>query len=657
MDRWAVALGRVGIVLATLGAGLSLVAVALWVHDPYSIFIAIETTPMLPLAIVGTSAVRAAPRNVVGWLLLTGGVFMPAATASYLYARAAFDRGQDLPLAHLAGWLDGWPWVPAQLAVALFAPLLFPDGRLGSKGWRAAIGIDLAICLALLAATVFDPHLLDWPQLDNPTGASGGVGGFAHGLMASIVLVAPMTLVGAIGFEIKQRSTTDQAARSAAQLVRPAVWLLTASWWLCVVISVSGASSLYALPFESLGMVTVGVTCWLAIRRYGLFDARLVVRRSLVYGSLSACILVVYGVVAFSLTRMGASRATAPAALVIAILIAVPLRDHLQRVANRLVFGLRDDPVATLLSLGDQLERAAAATDVLPGAARSLQRTLRLQHVAILDGTSVAAEAGRPSDGPKVSVPLVYAAETIGTLVATQTEGDTPMDPERHVLLTGIARPVAAALRTAALSRDLAVSHERLVSATEEERRRLRRDLHDGLGPALSSAVLGVSRANALLETRPEAAAAQLEMLTAQLQEAVAEVRRLVYDLRPPALDDLGLVRALDEQARSLGNFTVSGPRSMPSLPAAAEVAAYRIVMEAMTNSLRHARAENGSVEIRVSDGLHILVSDDGVGIPDGYRAGVGIASMRERAADLGGTCVVEVGPDGGTVVRGWLPI
>jgi len=656
MNRWPVACGRVGIASAAVGAAVSLLIVAAWDHAPYAVLVGVETIAMVPLAIVGASAVHAAPRNVIGWLLLVGGAFLPLATASYLYARAVFDQGLDLPFANLAGWLDGWPWVPAQLGVALFAPLLFPDGRLPSKRWRTAIGINICLCAVLVVAILLDTHLLDWPNHSNPTGVPGRLGDLAHGLVAVIVLVAPMTLVGAIGFEINQRKATDPAQRAAARLVRPAVWLLTASWWLCVVISLSGKPSVYALPFESLGMFAGGVTCWAAIRRYGLFDARLVVRRSLVYGALSACVLVTYGVVAFLLTSAGAAHATAPIALVVAILIAVPLRDSLQRLANRAVFGLRDDPIATLLLLGDQLERALAADDVLPTAAQSLRRALRLQHVAILDGDDVAAEDGPPGDGRRVEVSLVYAGEKVGTLVATQSEGDTPLGAERFALLTNMARPVAAALRTTALSRDLVASHERLVSATEEERRRLRRDLHDGLGPALSSAVLGVSRARALLDTRPDAAAAQLETLTAQLQEAVADVRRLVYDLRPPALDHLGLVRALDEQATSIGTFTVTGPRSTPPLSAAAEVAAYRIVMEAMTNSIRHARANSGSVEISVGDGLHIVVSDDGLGMPDGYRAGVGITSMRERATELGGTCVVETGPAGGTVVRAWLP-
>ncbi|MFZ2016757.1 MAG: histidine kinase [Nocardioides sp.] len=656
MERWAAVLGRMGVALAALGILTSLLVVAWWEPTLAPALLALVTIPMLPLSLVGASAVRSAPRNVVGWLLLTGGVFMPVATAAYLYARAAYDGGRDLPLANVAGWLDGWPWVPAQLAVALFAPLLFADGRLPSKGWRVAIALDVAVCALLLTSLVLDPHLLDWADRPNPTGLGGPVGGFAHGLQAVIVLVAPLTVASAIGFEVKQRQASDPSARAAGRLVRPAVWLLVAAWCSCLVIAASGAPTLYALPFESLGMVAVGVTCWVAIRRYGLFDARLVVRRSLVYAALSVSVLAVYGAVGLLLTKVGAAHATVPVALVVAILVAVPLRDRLQHWANRLVFGLRDDPVATLHSLGDQLERAAAVDEVLPAAARSLHRTLRLQHVAILDGETVAAEAGRPSPGLRVTVPLVYAGETIGTLVATQSDADTPLDAERYTLLKGIARPVAAALRTATLSRDLAASYERLVSATEEERRRLRRDLHDGLGPVLSSAVLGIARAQSLLITRPEAAWTQLESLTTQLQAAVDDVRRLVYDLRPPALDHLGLVGALHEHARSLGTFTVTGPSVMPALPAAAEVAAYRIAMEAMTNTLRHARAGRGSVEIRLDGGLHLVVYDDGVGLPDGYRAGVGITSMRERAQELGGICTVAPAHDGGTVVTAWLP-
>ncbi len=659
VDGWLARAGRFAIAVAALGVAVSVAVVAAWERHPLAVVLAAEAVVMMPLVIVGAAAVRGAPGNVVGWLLLTSGMFMPVAIAGYLYGRAAFDGGHDLPGASFAAWLDGWPWVPAQLSVALFAPLLFPDGRLPSRRWRILVGLDLALCAALVLSTLLAPGLLDWPEVANPTGLPGPAGQLASTLMGAIVLVAPLTLAGAIGFEARARRPAGDAATAAVRLVRPAVWLLVLSWWSCVALGAAGVDVIYALPLESLGMVAVGVTCWVAIRRYQLFDARLVVRWTLVYSGLTICILLLYGLVALALTRFGAPHATAPVAVVVAILVALPLRDRLQRAANRLVFGLRADPVATLLTLGEQLERAAAAEDVLPAAARSLQRTLRLRHVAILDGERLAAEAGEadgPGEGRRVEVELVYAGETVGLLVATQAEGDTPMDAERAALLAGIARPVAAALRATALGRDLAASHEQLVSATEEERRRLRRDLHDGLGPVLSSAVLGASRARDLVVSRPDAAEAQLTQLTALLQDAVSDVRRLVYELRPPALDELGLVGALDEHARSLGHFTVVGPGPLPPLGAAVEVAAYRIAMEAMTNTVRHARADHGEVTISLEGGLQVVVTDDGVGLPQGYRAGVGISSMRERAAELGGTCRVEAAEHGGTVVRAWLP-
>jgi signal transduction histidine kinase len=649
--------GRASIGLASLGAATCMALVALTDADVFTVAVAVEALLIVPLAIVGAGAVRTAPRNAVGWLLLTSGAFMPLAIAAFLYGKAAFDHGYDLPLASLAGWLDGWPWVPAQLAVALFVPLLLPDGHLPSSRWRSVVVVDMVICTALLLSTLLDPHLLDWPHRANPTGVAGDAGDAAHILFGVIVLVAPMTLAGAIAFELRARRLEDPALASAMRLVRPAVWALVLSWWVCDLLALAGADTANSLPFESLGMATVGLTCGVAIRRYGLFDARLTIRRGLVYGALSGCILAAYAVVALVLTRLGATEATTPVALIVAILAAVPLRDRLQRTANRLVFGLRDDPVATMISLGDQLERAAAVDAVLPAAVLSLQRTLRLQHVSVHDNDGVVAASAAPGRGPRTEVPLVYAGEQIGVLVAVQAEGDTVLDTERRRLLAGVGRPIAAALRTAGLSHDLAASREHLVEATEEERRRLRRDLHDGLGPTLSSTVLGVHRAKALLASRPDAAEDQLDQVSLQLQQAVGDVRRLVYALRPPVLDHLGLVGALDEQARSLGGFAVSGPATMPRLSAAAEVAAYRIAMEAMNNALRHANAHSGSVTITVDDGLHLVVSDDGVGLPAGYRSGVGITSMRERAVELGGTCVIEGGPAGGTVVRAWLPL
>ena len=211
------------------------------------------------------------------------------------------------------------------------------------------------------------------------------------------------------------------------------------------------------------------------------------------------------------------------------------------------------------------------------------------------------------------------------------------------------------------LSADLQKSRERLITAREEERRRLRRDLHDGLGPQLASQTLTLDALSKLLTADPAAAADLLRALKAQSQDAITDIRRLVYALRPPALDDLGLVGALREQIAQYQHtgirFTLSAPEPLHSLPAAVEVAAFRIAQEALTNAARHSRAATCHIALAVDGAFHLTVVDDGCGLPSDHRAGVGLHSMRERAEELGGICVVEQAPQRGTRVYAQLPL
>ncbi len=657
MNPWLVGAGRTGIAVASTSAVLAVAVAAVPPMDALSVVLAVLAVALLSIPLVGAAAVRSAPRNPVSWILLAAGTTLPLAIAAYLYARAVFLDGRDLPVPRLAGWLDGWPWIPAMLVVPTFGILLFPDGRLPSPRWRVLFWFDVALAVALLVSTVFGTHLLDFADEPNPTALPGAWGDVAGGLGLSILLVAPASLASALAFESRVRHTHEPTERSALVSVRPAVWLIAASWWACIVLGVVGGDTVNALPVEAVGMVALGGACWVAVRRHGLFDARLVLRRGIVYAALTGCVALVYAGAAGLLAALGVGHLSTPLAVGIGIAAALPLRDVLQRAANRLLFGLRDDPFATFVRLGDQLEATAAPDDVLPTATLSVRQALRLQYVAVRVGEEVIADSGSSGSEPVEELPLVYAGEAIGTLVVQPVDGDSPLGNDRTALLSGIARHVAAAARATALSRDLVASRERLVAATEEERLRLRRDLHDGLGPALSSAVLGISRARALVDRQPDAAGAQLDQLTRQIQDAVAEVRRLVYGLRPPALDELGLVGALDEQARLLGAGPVVAPREPLGLSAAVEVAAYRIAMEAMTNATRHARAGSVTVDVSLNEGLHLEIADDGVGMPELYRAGVGISSMRERAAELGGSCTVEQREPRGTVVRAVLPL
>jgi len=201
----------------------------------------------------------------------------------------------------------------------------------------------------------------------------------------------------------------------------------------------------------------------------------------------------------------------------------------------------------------------------------------------------------------------------------------------------------------------------------EEERRRIRRDLHDGLGPTLASQTFTMDVVLDLLETDPQEAARLVRGLKSQNQETVAEIRRLVYELRPPALDELGLTGALEAHVSQLNRsqglriqfFTQPDP--LPSLSAAVEVAAYRISLEGITNVVRHAKAQRCDVFLRLEKNgrscLVIDISDDGIGIFPEQQPGVGLNSMRERAEELGGSCRIAAAENGGTKVTAVLPI
>ena len=215
--------------------------------------------------------------------------------------------------------------------------------------------------------------------------------------------------------------------------------------------------------------------------------------------------------------------------------------------------------------------------------------------------------------------------------------------------------------------RQLQQAHQRLITVVEEERRRLRRDLHDGLGPALASVGLKVAAAKQLLRRDPDSVASLLDQVLVQNQETVREVRRLVYGLRPPVLDERGLAEAirahiLNSQSSGLQIEVGELPIGLPPLPAAVEVAAYRIALEALTNVIRHAQAGHCAIQFtQIGNGrataLQIEVVDDGIGLPNELRVGVGLRSMRERAEELGGTYVIESGMGGGTRVCVKIPL
>jgi signal transduction histidine kinase len=462
------------------------------------------------------------------------------------------------------------------------------------------------------------------------------------------------------------------------------------AWGLLIAVSVYvvDPAALHGALFKAigtgliyLGFLLVPLSIGVAIMRARLWDIDLIISRTLIYATLTALVVALYiGLVGYlgAVLRAQNNLLISLIATGVVAVLFQPLRDRVQRSVNHLLYGERDEPYAVVARLGRRLEATLAPEAVLTTITETVAQALRLPYAAIVidqgDRCIKAVASGQPVPNPLV-LPLVYQRETVGLLILGPRGRGQPFSAADRRLLATLARQAGVAGHAVRLTvelqnlmADLQRSREQLVTAREEERRRLRRDLHDGLGPALAGFSLSVGAARNLLTRDPIAADQLLVQLGKEIETAVGDIKRLVYNLRPPALDELGLVGAIRArathdtgvQAAGAVQIQVEAPEQLPPLPAAVEVAAYRIVQEALTNVLRHAQARHCVVRLTCDTLLRVEICDDGIGLgpagtPD--RAGVGLRSMHERADELGGRCVVELGADGGTCVRAWFPI
>jgi len=454
-----------------------------------------------------------------------------------------------------------------------------------------------------------------------------------------------------------------------------------------------------ALVFLTI-MITNGVPGWIfgvvllplpaaiatAILHHGLYDLRRAAHRTLLWLTMSAAVVAIYAAVVITVAALVPDHhAWWPPALAAALaaLALIPLRDRLQRAATRVVYGRWHEPYEVLAGLGERLEAAADIDRLLDAAAAEITTGLGLRDVSVrdLDETVVTGTGGAAPDtvtaaGPgsaaaaapgaiaaadpgMASIPLLAYGTGVGSLTYRMPE--RPLSTAEERLLHDLARQLGGALHARLLREDLQRARERLVLAREEERRRLRRDLHDGIGPALAGLTLKTETARALLPSGADGASRQLHDLGEEIRRTVVDVRRLVEGLRPPALDELGLAGACTQAVERLTAgaglaASVEACDDLPTLPAAVEVAAYRIVVEAVTNTVRHARARHCRVSMVLTPaGLVVEVTDDGTGLAASGHHGHGLAIMRERAEELGGTVTVSDGSPG-VIIEARLP-
>ena len=470
------------------------------------------------------------------------------------------------------------------------------------------------------------------------------------------------------------RSVIVRFGRAQEEERQQLKWLAYGAAFGTITIGATVAASFFDIDLGSvpfyLAVAGFPIAIGIAILRYRLWDIDLLINRTLVYGALTASVVGIYVLVVGYLGVLFRTHSNLIVSLLATGLVAVlfqPLRDRLQRGVNRLMYGERDDPYAVLSRLSQRLEATLAPEAVLPTIVETVKESLNLPYAAIAlkqgEAFGVAASSGTLVNDT-LRLPLVYQNEKIGQLLlAPRAPGET-FSPADRQLLDDLAREAGVAVHAVRLTTDLQHSRARLVTTREEERRRLRRDLHDGLGPTLASLAQRLDTARILVPRDPNAAVALLGDLTAQVKTTITDIRRLVYALRPPALDELGLVSALREHAAHYNesnglSISMEAPERLPPLPAAVEVAAYRIVLEALTNVARHAHARTCHIhlELREAQVLYLEVTDDGGGLPKDYHAGVGLTSMRERAMELGGECRIEPGPTHGIRVVARLPL
>jgi len=625
---------------------------------------------------LGALIVSRTREHRIGWLYSAIGLaFATNEFTGYYAVYALLVAPSSLPAGLAAAWIQHWIWLVAWCPILVFLPLLYPNGRLLSRRWKPVGWIATGLFAAGTFVDAFAPGPLG-NYLDLKTSIPNPLGITALGPVASVVQVAgfPLFLLLALASATSLILRLRRATGNERQQLK---WFAyVAALLVALFVTAFLVSLLFPLQPAFIGEVftmvltllfaALPLTTGLAILKYRLYDIDRLINRTLVYGVLTASAVGAYVLIVGSLGALFRSSENPLIAILATGLVALlfhPLRERLQRGVNRLLYGERDDPSAVLARLGKRLEATLAPEAVLPTLVQTVQEALRLPYAAIAlshgETFEVAASTGKPVPDT-LNLPLVYQGETVGQLrLAARAPGEAFSAADRHVLHT-IAYQAGAAVHTVRLTTALQRSRQHLVTAREEERRRLRRDLHDGLGPALATLALQAEAAHDLLPAEPEQSAAYLADLITQAHSALADIRRLVYALRPPALDALGLVGALKEQATQFArqglSILVDTPERMPPLPAAVEVAAYRILQEALTNVVRHAQARTCTVSVRLNDTLDLEVSDDGRGLPAACPAGVGLHSMHERAAELGGTCDITSTPGKGTCLRVSLP-
>ena len=637
---WVVALVGIACSLSALALSLSGDGAGISVDMIISDLVLATTWPL-----AGALVVQAQPRNPVGWVMLVNAFIGPYHVAAAIAART---DGAGL-VGGVAAWVAIWGFATYFFTVPVL-PLLFPDGRPLSRRWGLVLRAILVVATLATLARMFGPgpdaDLA--PGVDNPLAIESAPWLLyltAVGAAALFLLGLPLGLVS-VGIRLHRARD-----RERTQLY----WLLLGGLVLVV-----GAALAFSPVAENwgfaIGLAGPPVAIAIAMLRHQLFDVELTLSRTVAFGLITAVGVAVYVVLVYGVQAVAPGSRWGVLLVAVAALVAAAARDRVQEVVDRRLFGHRHNAYAVVADVGKRVAAASQPVDALQRLVDGLRESLRLPYVAY-ESESLTLTSGTPTHGSRV-VPVQALGAGVGHLhVGLRTPRERWTEHEENAVAEVAARAGTLAY-AAELVGDVARSRGRIVAAREEERRRLRADLHDGVAPALAGTALQLDSLARRLRPVDEELAERALRLRDGLRAGVGELRAVVHGLRPPVLDQLGLAGAVrqlvagHEQPRTSVRVGELAPPH-----AAVEVAAYAIAAEGFGNALRHSVASRVEVSLEdVGDDLVVTVSDNGVGMPSKVTAGVGMRSMQERAAEVGGRVVVTATPGGGTTVTAYLP-
>lgn len=551
----------------------------------------------------------------------------------------------------LGAWLTQWTWLVPLMLVPLVLTR-FPKGHVPPGRWKL-----VEKTFVVLATTL--PALLAIAALGAPRTLLVGQAGTVPEWTIALIDVSRIGFVGWSMLIIVQLVGVVVLSRTREGADKGQLVCLSAAL-LATLLGIVGVTITDDLLSQSVVALALPVGISAAVLRYALYDLDLLVHRLPVWISLTVVVAFAVGGTIWLVTELIPSpwnRVAVVLVLTALVLLLDPLRRILQRGTNRLLYGHRDTPAEALAALGEGLGSATAQHSAQE-LCRSVANTLALPWVGLLENEVIVADWGRRTSAP-LAIKLTSATTSTQLLLCPRRVDEQFTKADLRVV-QAMASQVSVAVRALAAADDLQRAREQLVRTREDERKRLRDDLHDGLGPAL----VGIRFTIRALIRGASPPPRQLED---ELADCSREVTRLVEGLRPPALDH-GLLHSLRSAAErwTSGSHTVrvdeEGFARTDGLPAAVEIAAYRIVMEAVSNALRHAQPETVTITASLCDGLEsqtlvVRVIDDGSGNLRPRPDGIGMISMRDRAEELGGKLLVDAKPGEGTVVEATIPV